>query len=203
MELGEEIAQTLRSINYRLQHLETTAESTQDVIETAAAHGIEVERREDEAETSRLEKQLSFLQKWGWVLAAVGFVFTAGVTWAVWGGANATDDEVDAEVHRAIVKHNGYVDPDSVDPVTHRPLGEHPDLRAAIQENTKATSKLSDVTTELAKTQEQLDLRSKYQYEYTKWEVRKSECSRKRNCTRKDLDKPKSLEDLESELINN
>lgn len=195
LEGDEDILKTLRTISYRLEHLETVAESQQDIIDSA-------EQSESEAEVSSFEKRIGFFQKWGWVLAAVSTVFSAGVAYAVFMGANATDDEVDTEVHQAIVKHNGFVDPSSIDAQTHRPIGEHPDLREAIKQNTSVTVELSKATSELARTQGKLDTRSRYQYEYTKWEVKKAECRQARNCTRRDLEKPSELEKLEAELIN-
>lgn len=179
------VSAALRAIDNRLGNLEKLA-------------GSEL----SEAQISSFERRVSFLQKWGWVLGAIGVIFSAGIAYAVFMGANATDDEVQEEVQRAVFKHNDYVDADAVDPTTHRRIGHHPDLREAIRTNTEAITALTEAQRVLADTQHKLDKRSRYQYEYTKWEVQKAECRRARNCTRRDLKKPELLEQLEAELIN-
>jgi hypothetical protein len=186
-----DVHQTLRRINTRLEHLEEMAEVHEAMDDESL-----------EGSTARLEKQLSFLQRWGWVFGLAGVLFSAGMGYMMFLGANATDAEVQSVTRKAIIEHNGYVDPRERDPATGIPRGHHPDMRQAIKTNAKATEKLTETQTQQGKSLDKLDKRSRYQFEYTKWEVKKAECKRQRNCTRRDLRKPKALEDLETELIN-
>lgn len=179
----------------RLEHLENIAQAEFNLRESA-------ELEADEASLSSFEKRLTFLQKWGWVIGLIGVIFSAGIGYAMFLGVNATDDEVEQKIDGAFLKHNDYIDPSAIDPTTHRPVGHHPDLREAIHTNTKAIETMAETQKTLSETQGKLDKRSRYQYEFTKWEVKKAECRRKRSCTRRDMEKPPKLEELEAELIN-
>lgn len=155
-----------------------------------------------EASTSGLERRLSFVQRWGWLAGVVGVIFSAGVGYALFLGKNATDEEVKTAVSSGIKEHNGRVDPHETDPATGYPRGHHPDMRAAIKSTAEAVDALTETQTTQGKIVEKLDKRGRYQFEYTKWEVKKAECKRERNCTRRDLKKPQALETLESDLLN-
>lgn len=200
-----DVYNVLQELSYRLAHLETLAEDSAEItrtskfrVEAEAAYEAAREKKED-------AKALKKARPWhnmGWVLGAISAVFSAGVGYALFMGANATDDEVANTVQQAMYEHNGYVDAKSVDPTTGYPRGHHPDLREAIQANTEAIRQLAEAQKTLTQMQTKLDRRSRYQYEYTKWEVKKSECRRSRNCTRRDMEKPPQLEELEAALIN-
>lgn len=146
-------------------------------------------------------KKLERRQKWSgplvWLASGLAFVFSAGVAWAVFLGANATDDEVVTSVSAALVKHNGGIDPDSVDPSTHRPVGHHPDMRHAIEDNGKAIGKNSTSIGDQGRLIRKLDKRSEYQFELTLWAQEKALAKKER---RKPI-KSQRLGDLERELI--
>jgi hypothetical protein len=157
----------------------------------------------DDAAITQYEKKISRATKWGgWVWGAVSIValiFTLGMGYAVFMGANATDAEVAAADKAAIIQHNGGVDPEAIDAKTHRPVGEHPDMQGAIQSNTDAIRTIQeDVLPPIVETQKKLDKRSEYQYELTKWESKKSEARRKRKPA---PGKGPRLEALESQLL--
>ena len=61
----------------------------------------------NESEISQYEKTIKRTSRWGgWVwgaLSVVGFVFTAGVAYSVFLGANATDSEVEAADRRRLL----------------------------------------------------------------------------------------------------
>lgn len=186
-----DVQQTLQRIDARLGHLEEIAEVHEALDDESL-----------EASTSGLERRLSFLQRWGWLAGVAGVLFSAGVGYALFLGENATDKEVSTAVSAGIKEHNGRVDPSETDPATGYPRGHHPDMRAAIKSNAEGNRKLTDTQTTQGEIIEKLDKRGRYQFEFTKWEVLKAECKRQRNCTRQDLKKPKALETLETELIN-
>jgi len=157
----------------------------------------------DDAAIIQYEKKIAGVTRWGgWVwglVSVVALVFTAGIAYAVFMGANATDSEMVAADKASIIKHNGGVDPETIDAGTHKPVGEHPDMQGAIQSNTDAIKTIQeDVLPPLIETQKKLDKRSEYQYELTKWESKKSEARRKRKPT---PGKSPRLEELESELL--
>lgn len=156
----------------------------------------------DEASISSYEKKIDRARKWGgwiWgVISIVAFVFTLGVAYAVFMGANATDSEVEAADKAMIIDHNGGIDPNEIDAKTHKPVGHHPDMREDIKANTRAVIKIEeDILPPMLATQRKLDKRSEYQYELTKWESRVNEARRKK---RQPPDKPPRLEELETEL---
>jgi hypothetical protein len=157
----------------------------------------------DDAAVTQYEKRIERAGKWGgWVwgvVSIVAFIFTAGVAYAVFMGANATDAEMEAADKAAIIRHNGGVDPEAIDEKSHKPVGEHPDMQGAIQSNTDAIKTIEeDVLPPIVETQKKLDKRSEYQYELTKWESRKSEARRKRKPA---PGKSSRLEALEGELL--
>lgn len=161
-----------------------------------------VEPAFNESEISQYEKTIKRTSRWGgWVwgaLSVVGFVFTAGVAYSVFLGANATDSEVEAADKASIIEHNGGVDPDAIDVKTHKPVGEHPDMQKAIQSNREAVRKIhEDVLPPMIKTQKKLDKRSEYQFELGRWQSDVMEADRAK---RKAPGKPDRVKDLESDL---
>lgn len=156
----------------------------------------------DESAISQYEKKINRASKWGgWVwgaLSILGFIFTAGVTWSVFMGANATDSEVEAADKAAIIEHNGGVDPEAIDVSTHKPIGEHPDMQKAIQSNREAVRKIDEeVLPPMIKTQKKLDKRSEYQFELGRWQSDVMEADRAK---KKAPPKPDRVRDLESDL---
>ncbi len=157
----------------------------------------------NEAAVLQYEKKISRVNTWGggvWgAVAIVALIFTSGIAYAVFMGANATDAEVAAADKAAIIEHNGGVDPEAIDAKTHRPVGEHPDMQGAIQSNTDAIRTIQEeVLPPIVETQKKLDKRSEYQYELTKHESKKAEARRKRKPA---PGKGPRLEALESQLL--
>lgn len=150
-----------------------------------------------------LEKKLSRAQGVGtiltWVASAVGLLFSAGVAWAVFLGANATDAEVDDAVHDAFIEHNAGIDPESINPTTGRPHGHHPDLRQAVESNSEAIKRIDEkVLPEIIDSQQKLDKRSRYQFELGRWQSEVTEAERKNEPPPR---KPKELKDIEREIM--
>ena len=148
------------------------------------------------------EKKIGRIQKWGWiwgVFAFLGTVFSAGVGYAVFLGENATDTEVEQAIEKATKKHNGGIDPQATDPDTHEPIGQHPDLRKAIESNTKIVKEINDhVLPRIETTQKKMDKRTEYQFEFTRWQARVIEAKREK---RRPPRKPTRLDQLETELM--
>lgn len=149
----------------------------------------------DDDGADALEKKVSRAQSVGtvisWVAAAVALLFSAGVAWAVFLGANATDAEVEAATDQAIIDHNGGIDPAGINPTTGRPYGNHSDMRDAIDSNAKAVREIrSDVR--------KLDKRSEYQFELGRWQSKVTEAERKKHTP---PPKPQALEDLERDIM--
>ena len=188
-----DVEETIRMMALNLDQMRRAT-----MVPSAAPHGAL-----DDAAITQYEKKISRATKWGgWVwglVSTAAFIFTAGVAYAVFMGANATDAEVEAADKAAIIEHNGGVDPEAVDPNTHKPVGEHPDMQKAIQSNTGAIKAIQeDILPPIVETQKKLDKRSEYQYELTKWESKKSEARRKRKPAPQKGDR---LDQLESELL--
>lgn len=156
----------------------------------------------DEAEISQYEKKVQRTAKWGgWIwglVSVVAIIFSSGVAYAVFMGENATDAEVRKVGKDLIIKHNGGIDPSTIDSKTHLPVGNHPDMREAIKLNSDSIRTIEkEILPPIADTQKKLDKRSEYQYELTKWENRVNEARRKR---KRPPEKPPRLEKLESDL---
>lgn len=156
----------------------------------------------DDAAISQYEKKIDRASKWGgWVWGAisiVALVFTTGMGYSVFMGANATDSEVEAADRASIVRHNGGVDPDAIDSETHRPVGEHPDMKEAIESNAKAVREVvEEILPPMVETQKKLDKRSEYQFELGRWQSDVMEADR---ANRKAPGKPNKVKDLESDL---
>ena len=148
------------------------------------------------------ERKIERAQKWGgWIwglVGLIGVIFSGGVAYAVFMGANATDDEVERFIHTEITDHNGGSHPETVDPDTHEPIGNHPDIREAVQANTGAVQEVKTEVRKIENTQKKLDKRSEYQFELGRWQTKVIEAERQR---RKPPKKPKALDDLERELM--
>jgi len=157
----------------------------------------------DDAVLEKYEVRVQRASRWGgWVWGAfsvVALIFSAGIGWAVFMGENATDTEMIMADKAAIIQHNGDVDPQAIDDTTHKAVGEHPDMKKAIQLNTETLVKIeTEILPPIILTQKKLDKRSEYQYELTKWESRVAEARRRK---REAPPKPPRLDTLEGELL--
>jgi hypothetical protein len=156
----------------------------------------------DDYDLDRYHKKVARIQKWGWVWGLFGFigaVFSTGVAYAVFIGENATDSEVDHAIHKATKEHNGGIDPATPDPETNEPVGNHPDMRKAIETNTKAVEEMAqEVLPRIEGTQKKMDKRTEYQFEFSRWQAEVTEAERQRKRPPK---KPQRLEQLETELM--
>ena len=156
----------------------------------------------DETALSQYEKKIERTAKWGgWIwglVSIIALVFTAGVTYAVFMGENATDSEVEEKDRAAIIEHNGGIDPATVDSETHKPVGHHPDMREAI-ESTKESVKTieEEVLPPIVESQKKLDKRSEYQFELSRWQSRVNEARRKKKPIPA---KPERLDKLETDI---
>lgn len=152
----------------------------------------------DEASISSYEKKIKRARKWGgWIWGTVSvaaMIFTAGVTYAVFMGENATDSEVE----EAIIEHNGGIDPESVDSVTRIPFGVHPYMRKSIESNTGSIKKIeTEILPPIVESQKKLDKRSEYQFELGRWQSDVMEADRMK---RRVPAKPDKLKELETDL---
>jgi len=162
----------------------------------------EKHRPEEDDDLERFQKKVARIQKWGWVWGVFGFigaVFSLGVAYAVFIGENATDTEVRDAIDEATKAHNGGIDPDAIDPSTHEPLGSHPDMREAVETNTKALKEVAEeVLPRIEGTQQKMDKRTEYQFEFSRWQADVTERERQHKRPPK---KPPRLEQLETELM--
>jgi len=188
------VEETIRLMAFNIDQMRVTA---------AASAGVQGQAPVfDEAAISQYEKKVSRASKWGgWIWGVVsitGIIFTAGVTYSVFMGENATDSEVEKADKAAIVKHNGGVDPDAIDSDTHKPVGEHPDMKRAIHSNSKSIKTIEmDVLPPIVKSQKKLEKRSEYQFELGRWQSDVMEADR---ANRKAPGKPQKVKNLESDL---
>lgn len=154
------------------------------------------------AKVDEYEQRIARAQRWGgWIwglVGVIGVVFSAGVAYSVFMGANATDAEVEDEIQKATVEHNGGIDPEATDPATHEPVGHHPDLREAIEENTAKVDVVKAKVESVESSAKKLDKRSEYQFELGKWQADSLEAER---AGRRPPKKPRKLEALESDLM--
>lgn len=148
------------------------------------------------------EADLLRAKKWGgWVwglVALMGTIFTAGIAWQVLWGENATDAELKVATTQAIVAHNDGIDPATLDPVTHRPVGAHPELRKAVAANSRAIGDLTLQTTELVKSQALQQRRSRFQFHLGRWQAAIHEAERRGKSAPR---KPRELQRLEDALL--
>ncbi len=160
---------------------------------------VELRRRlpaaEESDELQALTRTLKRRQKIAvplmWVVGIVGTVFSAGMAWAVFVGENATESEVGTMLEAAMESHNGAPAED----------GPHPEMAKTLEDHGEAIGELKKQTEALGTTQGKLDKRSLYQFEFSRWQAKVIECERNPRC-RKPPGKPKKVEDLESELMN-
>lgn len=184
-----------------LRNLQTILAQVPESVARVPSTGPQAVLDDDFGDMGSYAQRLSFIQKWGWVAGVVAVIFSAGVGYVLFLGKNATDAEVDTKVKEVLTDHNGGIDPRGRD-AKGRPYGHHPDLRHAIEANTGVLEEVSTKLDDAEEAQEKLDKRSRYQYEFAKWQVRLNECERKNNCTREDRKKPAKLDALESDLLN-
>lgn len=156
----------------------------------------EVKKLASDVGLDGIEKKLGRLQKIGGLIA---LVFSAGVGYAIFIDETATDIEVNEAIDRYSIEHNGGVNPDMVDPETHELVGHHPELREAVEENTKSLEQISnEVLPRIESTQRKMDKRTEYQFTFTRWQADVLEAQRQK---RKPPAKPQRLEDIERELM--
>lgn len=131
-------------------------------------------------------------------MALTVLIFGAGVSYAIWVTAFATDADVHSAVDAAITEHNGGYDPNALNG-DGQPVGDHPDMRKAIKQNSETiravTEAVGDIQDELPK----IDMRGEYQFEFSRWQAAVTECERKR--CKYPPPKPERLTELERKLL--
>jgi len=132
-----------------------------------------------------------------WAAGIIGTIFSAGMAYQVFIGANATDDEVVEVVHEAFVQHNGGKDPDSTngDGI---PIGHHPTMKTSIQKLNNDTAQVKVDVGVIKTAQKKAEKRGEYQYEFSRWQGEVMECERTRRC--RPPKKPEKLKELESDI---
>ncbi len=115
------------------------------------------------------------------ITSVVSVVFSSGVAYSVWIGANASD----AEVQQWIGDH----DEEEL---------AHPPLRDALGKVETRVEKVEGAVEEVRSLQNRLDKRSEYQFEFSRWQARVLEARRKR---RSPPAKPAKLQQLETDLM--
>ena len=162
------------------------SERTTDLLKALTALQEQIEDLRGEVETTErsiqsgavLGNRLRFLIALG---SLASILFSAGVGYTVWMGANATD----AEVQRWIESHNE-------DERAHPALLERT-IRLEVQQES-TDRKLS----EHEKLQDRLDKRTEYLFEAVRWQMDVLEA---RSLKRKPPRKPERLKKLERELL--
>ena len=187
-----DVEETLRVMALNIQQMRTATMAPGEVMAPVF----------DEKAVAEYEKKIERAGRWGgwiWGLVSVlALIFTAGMSYAIFMGENATDSEVEAAGKAVIIDHNGGIDPEAVDAETHKPVGHHPDMRKAIESNSESLKTIEeDVLPPIVNTQKKLDKRSEYQYELTRWQNEIAEAKRQK---KKPPQKPKRVRDLESDL---
>lgn len=156
----------------------------------------------DREKVDAYEERITRAQKWGgwvWGLVTIAVaIFTGGMGYAVFMGANATDAEVEKAVHDEITLHNGGTHPATIDPETHAPVGDHPDIRGDISGVQTTVDELKTQNDRMELTQRKQDKRGEYQFEFSRWQAEVTEAERKRKPRPK---KPDRLRQLESDLM--
>ena len=144
--------------------------------------------QELETITRQLKRQQRIWVPVAWLVGIVGTVFSAGMAAAVFTGQNATDSEVEDAIQTMASDHGA-------DPLA------HPDLIRSIEANGNEIRELKKQTKSMEKTQDRLDKRSLYQFEFSRWQAEVIECERRPGC-RVPPRKPQIVKDLESDLMN-
>lgn len=132
-----------------------------------------------------------------WAAGIIGTIFSAGMAYTVFLGANATDDEVVNAVHHAIVEHNSGRDPEALNG-NGELIGNHPKMRGSIEQLQEDTSQVKKDVSEIKTAQKKSDKRGEYQYEFSRWQGKILECERTKRC--KPPKKPGHLDALEAEI---
>lgn len=159
----------------------------QEILELRSSLPSADQSNELQTLTHKLQRQQKIWIPVAWFVSIVGIVFSAGMAWAVFVGANATDNEVDEKVKAATSQHNEAA------------LDElHPELVQQVAENSTAIDELQKQTKVVATTQKKLDKRTQYQFEFVRWQAEILEARRQRRAPPK---KPKKLDDLETDLM--
>ena len=159
------------------------------------------ESLEDDEFITSIAKEVSRKNLWGkifmYLAGIVGTLFSLGMAYQLFIGANATDAEVKKEVKKAVVEHNGGRDPDAL---THEgfPIGHHPEMKESIQQLTDDTKQVKVDVGVIKAAQKKAEKRGEYQYEFSRWQGKVMECERTRRC--KAPKKPKHLDTLESDI---
>lgn len=188
----EFFAERIHAIDRRSRVFQRNWEQEKQVEADAAASGAD-----------QYEKVVSGWRKWlrqvGPLGGLIGTIFSAGVAWAVFAGANATDAEVDVAVDGALKAHNGGMEETAIDPADGEPYGPHPELHEAVQENAKAINALTENQAKDAEQDTRMNKRVRYLYELGRWESQSLDRQRR---GLKPKPRPDRLDALESELIN-
>lgn len=132
-----------------------------------------------------------------WIAGGVGTIFSMGMAYAVFMGANATDDEVEKSVKDAIIEHNSGNDPHALN-AKGELIGSHPKMRQSIEDLKSDTAQVKNDVSDIKEAQKKSDKRGEYQYEFSRWQGEIIECERKKNC--KAPKRPDTLKRLESEI---
>lgn len=132
------------------------------------------------------------------VIALIVFIFGAGITWQLWMTSNATDAEVKHAVETAVVDHNGGYDPNVING-DGQPIGDHPDIRSAIKQNSETIATITEAVGDIQDELPKIDMRGEYQFEFSRWQARVTECERKR--CKNPPPKPERLNELERKLM--
>ena len=195
-----DLEETLRQMNRTMQTLSTylTPEQQAALRRVPSA----AESVEDEEFITSVVKEVSRKQLTGkilmWVAGIIGIIFSAGMTYQLMVGENATDHEVSEAVQKAVVDHNGGKDPDAINSNGEK-NGHHPDLRHAIEDNGKTLTMVKTDVGEIKTSQKMANKRGEYQFEFSRWQAEVTECERKRGC--RAPKKPDKLKTLESDLM--
>lgn len=189
-----DIEATLREMHLTMQTLRKV--QTQPTLSAA-----DEASSEHDAFITTVAKKVSKKNMWGkilmWTAITIGSVFSAGMTYQLAVGANATDDEVISTVHHALVEHNGGKDP-ATENGNGIPIGHHPEMRDSIKKLQEDTSQVKLDVGVIKTAQKKSQKRGEYQYEFSRWQGKVMECKRTRRC--KPPQKPKKLDDLEAEI---
>ena len=195
-----DLEETLRRMNETLQTLSTHLTPEQ---QAALRRGPSPsESIEDDEFITSIVKEVSRKQMAGkilmWVAGIIGIIFSAGMTYQLMVGENATDHEVSEAVRKAVVDHNGGKDPETINDNGEK-NGHHPDLRHAIEDNGKTLTTVKRDVGEIKTSQKMANKRGEYQFEFSRWQAEVTECERKRGC--RAPKKPQKLKTLESDLM--
>jgi len=175
-----DIEETLRQL-YRVVHEIKTTQSGEHPPLPEAKKSYDIGPQT--ALEAQLIRRQKILQVIGWFLGIGVGVFSAGVAYQTFIGANAMDDEVD----RAIDQHNTKHIPDA-----------HPQISEELNAHKEKIEQIETITKSIEKKQDKIEKLTEYNYEAQKWQVDRLQCSIER-CGKK-KEKPAKLEKLEEDL---